>query len=479
MEDGPFWSACAACRVCCCGRPHCRRDDEVLAVSQIRHRATSLLKTALSLLDAARGSLCHCGGCAFLPLQNQRIQRSGNPDRHRAGPPACWRPAARARGAGRPPLPFDAFSFLPPEEYRSMQPEHTRAVMAISLMAAFADEHKDEREREHLRQLAESLSAGTGLDLMKLYQDVLLQRVRIKDAAQALDTPALRQLAYEMAVGVCDADGVCNAQEKAFLQRLGTALQMAPDEAAAVVREADALAAAPLRDAPVDSQGASQVWAEPAAIAVAGAGAAAAVAAGTAAVSAPGQALAPVPAPVPVGAPAPAVDPHAAEIDSMVLNASILNGALELLPQSLASMAIIPLQTRLVYRIGKLYGYELDKGHITDFLATVGVGLTSQYVEQFGRKLVGGLLGKVMGGMGRAVGSAATGSAFSFATTYALGKVAQRYYAGGRTLGKDALKTSFSRTVDEARNLQQRYAPQIQQRAQGLDVGKLLRELRA
>ncbi|AVS73861.1 YcjF family protein, partial [Paracidovorax cattleyae] len=168
-----------------------------------------------------------------------------------------------------------------------------------------------------------------------------------------------------------------------------------------------------------------------------------------------------------------------AEIDSMVLNAAILNGALELLPQSLASMAIIPLQTRLVYRIGKVHGYELDKGHITDFLATVGVGLTSQYVEQFGRKLVGGLLGKVMGGLGRAVGSAATGSAFSFATTYALGKVAQRYYAGGRTLGTDALKSAFARTAEEAKGLQQRYAPQIQERARGLDVGKLLKELRA
>ncbi len=159
----------------------------------------------------------------------------------------------------------------------------------------------------------------------------------------------------------------------------------------------------------------------------------------------------------------------------MILNAAILNGALELLPQSLASMAIIPLQTRLVYRIGKLHGYELDKGHIADFLATVGVGLTSQYVEQFGRKLVGGLLGKVMGGLGRAVGSAATGSAFSFATTYALGKVAHRYYAGGRTLDNDTLKASFARTVEEARGLQQRYAPQIQQRARGLDVGKLLK----
>ncbi|RYF72448.1 MAG: GTPase, partial [Comamonadaceae bacterium] len=161
------------------------------------------------------------------------------------------------------------------------------------------------------------------------------------------------------------------------------------------------------------------------------------------------------------------------------LNASILNGALELLPQSLASMAIIPLQTRLVYRVGKVYGYELDKRHITDFLATVGVGLTSQYIEQFGHKLVGGLLGKVMGGMGRAVGSAATGSAFSFASTYALGEVAQRYYAGGRTLSGDALKSSFSRTVDEAKGLQQRYAPQIQDKAKGLDLGKLMRELRA
>ncbi|WP_311222684.1 MULTISPECIES: TerB family tellurite resistance protein [unclassified Acidovorax] len=342
-----------------------------------------------------------------------------------------------------------------------MQPEHTRAVMAISLMAAFADEHKDERERDHLREMAESLSAGSGLDLMKLYQDVLLKRVRLEDATAALDTAELRQLAYEMAVGVCDADGVCNDTEKAFLQKLATALQVPADQAREVVSQADALASAPLRAEPVEAE----AWGR--APAAAAAGAAAAV---TAVAAAPAAAGAPT---------INAASVSDAEIDSMILNASILNGALELLPQSLASMAIIPLQTRLVYRVGKVYGYELDKRHITDFLATVGVGLTSQYVEQFGRKLVGGLLGKVMGGMGRAVGSAATGSAFSFASTYALGKVAQRYYAGGRTLSGDALKSSFSRTVDEAKGLQQRYAPQIQDKAKGLDLGKLMRELRA
>jgi uncharacterized protein (DUF697 family) len=68
-----------------------------------------------------------------------------------------------------------------------------------------------------------------------------------------------------------------------------------------------------------------------------------------------------------------------------------------LLPQSWASVAIIPLQVKMVYRIGKAYGVELDQGHIREFLATVGVGLTSQYLEQFGRKLLGGLLGKMAG----------------------------------------------------------------------------------
>ncbi|WP_232756687.1 YcjF family protein [Thauera phenolivorans] len=315
----------------------------------------------------------------------------------------------------------------------TMQPEQIRAILAISLMAAFADQHKDDREREHIRRITESIAADSGVELMSVYQDVLLGRVRVEEAAAALDTPELRQLAFEMAVGVCDADGVHNAAETAFLDRLRDALGLSIANAESVTRQADEIATLPL---------------EPAAPQV--------------------------PAP---GTTAPAVDE--AELDRMILNAAILNGALELLPQSLASMAIIPLQTRLVYRIGKNYGYELDRGHITDFLATVGVGLTSQYVEQFGRKLVGGLLGKVLGKAGRAIGGAATGSAFSFASTWALGQVARRYYAGGRKLDANALKASFSDLLGEAKALQAQYLPQIQQRAQTLDAGKLVAELRA
>jgi uncharacterized protein (DUF697 family)/tellurite resistance protein len=329
-----------------------------------------------------------------------------------------------------------------------MNPEQTRAIVSLCLLAAFADKHKDDREREHIRRVAESLSADSGIDLMKLYQDVLLGRVKLEEAAAALDTPELRQLAFEMAVGVCDADGVHNAQESAFLDRLRSALGLSMASAENYTRQADEIASLPLETAAAAAGG--------------------------------GEAATPVPAPAPAGSPiARTATLSDAEMDKMILNAAILNGALELLPQSLASMAIIPLQTRLVYRVGKAHGYELDRGHITDFLATVGVGLTSQYVEQFGRKLIGGLLGKMMGKTGRAIGSAATGSAFSFGTTWALGNVAKRYYAGGRSLSTDALKTSFTGLVDEARGLQQRYAPEIEQRARTLDLGKLMTELRA
>ena len=51
-----------------------------------------------------------------------------------------------------------------------------------------------------------------------------------------------------------------------------------------------------------------------------------------------------------------------AELDQMIMNAAIMNGALEIMPHTLATMAIVPLQMRLVYRIGHAYGYELDRG---------------------------------------------------------------------------------------------------------------------
>ena len=181
----------------------------------------------------------------------------------------------------------------------------------------------------------------------------------------------------------------------------------------------------------------------------------------------------PVPAAVPSGPSAAAVQ-RDAELDKSILNYALLNGALELLPQSWASMAIIPLQIKMVHAIGLAHGVELDRGHIKEFIAAAGVGMASQYVEQFGRKLLGGLLGKVAGKTLGNIGQAATGMAFSFATTYALGQLAVRYYGGGRSMSTEVLKQTFDDLLAPAKEMQARYVPQIQEKARGLNVGSVM-----
>ena len=163
-----------------------------------------------------------------------------------------------------------------------------------------------------------------------------------------------------------------------------------------------------------------------------------------------------------------------AEVDKLILNAAILNGALEIMPHTLATLAIVPLQMRLVYRIGNAYGYELDRGHIKDFLATVGIGLTSQVFEGFTRQLIGGLARRLTGRfIGGLVGQAA-GSAVAFTSTYALGQVARKYYASGRTLGTTQLKEVFATMLESGRSIQSRYSEDIRQQSRQVNVADLL-----
>lgn len=311
-----------------------------------------------------------------------------------------------------------------------MTPSETRAIVTLSLLAAFVDGEKHERERAEIKRIAEGLSQADGVQLPMLYQDVLMKRVSLPAVAAELKSPESRQLAYEMAVCVCDADGMQSEAERMFLADVRTSLGLDAPAAQQFAKEAEEIAAVPL-------------------------------ATGAATVSA-----------------APAATVDNAELDQAILNAAILNGALELLPETLSTMAIIPLQMKLVYRIGRAHGYELDSGHVKDFLATVGVGLTSQYLEQAGRKLLGGLLGKVGGGMLRGLGKQAVSSGMSFAATYALGHVAKRYYAGGRTLSTQMLKEAYASVTQEAQGLQTRYLPAMQEKARTLDAGKILSMVR-
>src|ERR1051326_8366774 len=309
---------------------------------------------------------------------------------------------------------------MPIESQPLTEQEH-KAIICVCIMAAFADGAQDEVERAQIERILKGFSEDH-LDLASAYKDTLGGKQSLAQVAAQLQSPPAKALAYEMAVCVCHADGTLKDAESRFLTELRQALQL--DQAAV---ESHLQAAQTMVEQPVSG-----------------------------------------PVPPVIGA------DGQAELDHMILNASILNGALELMPHSLATMAIIPLQMRLVYQIGKRYGYELDRGHIKDFLSTVGIGLTSQVFEGFTRRLVGGLARGLAGGLLGGLAGQAAGSAFAFATTYALGQVAKKYYASGRTLSTEQLKDVFSSLLEQARSLQGRYSGDIAQKYQQVNISELL-----
>jgi len=305
------------------------------------------------------------------------------------------------------------------------------ALLTICLMAAFADGEKDDSERELIKKMASSV-LDEELDGPAIYQNVIFRRIALVSVAAPLVGGPAAQLAYEMAVGVCEADKVLTVPEKAFLEKLRSHLNIETAAAETVVATAEMLSIEPV---------ASEVTlALPAVVA-----------------EAPST-----------------TDPAVA---GMILNYAILNGALELLPESLATMAVIPLQVKMVYRVGRQHGVELDRGHVKEFAATVGVGLTSQVVEGFARKLLKGVLGKR--GLVARTADQVTSSAFSFASTYALGYAADAYYRGGRKMTGAQVKGLFDSVSAKAKSLHEKYLPAIREKASGLDMAKILAEVRS
>jgi len=313
----------------------------------------------------------------------------------------------------------------------------TESILTVCLLAAFADGGKSEAERASIKTITDNLPP-TETNHAALYQSVLVGQVSVAQTAQPLERMELRQLAYEMAVCVCEADNLLTPPEKSFLEQLRQALRLDTDLATRIEKDAEAVA---FPDFAVAEAATTPVEANNAVAAAAS-------------------------------------TTKGSDVDDMILHSSILNGALELMPQSLSTLAIIPLQMKLVYRIGTKYGYELDRGHIKELLAAAGIGLSSQVLEGYATKLFGGLFGKLGGKIGKSVANQATSSAMSFAATYAIGEMAQQYYSGGRTLSSIEMRQLFDQFKEKATGLHAKYAGQIEQQSQKIDATQLLSLIR-
>lgn len=245
----------------------------------------------------------------------------------------------------------------------------------------------------------------------------------LSDVAKSLSDDGARRYAYELALVICNAGGPATDRERAFLQELRGALGLGNTAVAQLEQDAAALATAST------SGSAGKGSAEP-------------------------------------------------DLEQMILQQAMLTGAVELLPDRLANLVILPLQLRLVYQIGRKYGQQLDANQIKDLAGTLGIGAAAQALEGVVSKLVRGLAGGLLGGIVGGAGGIAAGAAVTFASTYALGHVAQRYYAQNRSLSTADLRELFQKFQEDARGIFPRVQNEIQSQAKTLNLPGLLDAIR-
>lgn len=292
-------------------------------------------------------------------------------------------------------------------------------LIAIAMLAARADGSVDSAEQ----RVVDGIVARTGVtELAGLAQQIAAGQLRAADLASRLSDQEARRAAYEGALAVINADGVVNEPEQAFLDELRTALGFSDAEVADATRVAAGMAAAPV-------------------------------------------------------AVAHATRPPEGAVDDFILQQAILTGAIEILPDRLANIAVLPLQLRMVYQIGQRHGQKLDINQVKDLAATLGLGAAAQSLESVAMRLIGGLAGGLLGGLAGGATRIATGAVITFSATYALGHVAGQYYAQGRRLSTADLRNLFARFQDEAKTIYPRVQDQIHGRAGTLNLQSLLHGL--
>ena len=305
---------------------------------------------------------------------------------------------------------------------KNLPEQDQQAIPGICVLAAMADGSQSDLEREEIKRLINQF-ADEGLDIREAYQETLAGRASMPKLVGQIQSHEGKQLAYEMAVCICNVDEALSKSEQQFLSNLHRALGLDVSSTQSMQDNAAALGAASL--------GASAL-AQPPILANAN----------TSFMR----------------------KPETTEVDDIITNRPILAGALEVMPHNLATMAIITLQMQL----------DLELTHDLEFLATIGVGMTSQVVESYLSRLVRGATKRFAGKMIGSLAGQATESAIAFATTYAIGQAAKSYYASGRTLSMDQLREIFSRMLDQGRNLRTQYSGEIAQRSSQLNVSDLL-----
>lgn len=285
------------------------------------------------------------------------------------------------------------------------------SILAICLFAAYSKGELCDADRDEISRYAQEMDSD---NLAVISRRVLMGKLSLEEACNSLGSQQERLLAYEMARSISESKNSISNEKPEFLKDLRNRLILSKGDSCTANAEGNSPAFAPL-----------------------------------------GMTLS---------------ETIPTDTCSIILKYAILIGALELKPQTLAKVVMIPLQMKMLYRIGKAHGEELNPANIKEFLATAGISIGSQMVEGYARKLVGKLEGKATG----KVADQVNGSAVSFASTYAIGHLAHNYYTNADKLTAPDYKKLAGTLQKQARELHSKYLPEIQERAKTLDSAAIL-----
>jgi uncharacterized protein (DUF697 family) len=130
------------------------------------------------------------------------------------------------------------------------------------------------------------------------------------------------------------------------------------------------------------------------------------------------------------------------EVDSDTLRYSVVSGVLGAFPiPGLAiatDLAVVGVQLKLVRDIGQRWGHKVDRDAAVSLLGGLGLGT--------GARIAVSNLAKLVPAWGSVVGATT-----SFASTWALGKIADKYFASGMKADLASLKADFGAAQAEGR----------------------------
>lgn len=273
---------------------------------------------------------------------------------------------------------------------RRMTIRENEALASLKILAAIAraDGSVHNDERKSLAAALDNLELPAPVKIEELLADTSID---VASELAKLESPEAREQIYRSAFFMAHADGTCTKEEQAILDLVATETQVTP-----AARQSLDRIFAPARTSLLPTK--------------------------LSKVEDAGE--------------------RTKKVQSQVMKYAIVSAVLGAFPVPgvaiATDLAVIALQLKMVRDIGKLWGHDVDRNAAKSMLYTMGLGT--------GARLAVNNLAKLLPGWGSAIGATT-----SFASTFALGRVIEKFFSADAKVDLASLKPDFDAAQKEGK----------------------------